>query len=438
MFGGGGGGFQASQGYGGGGFVPPEASMPPASQGLAGFINDGNRTQETPQGGAKAVAHTLTPVTIRMLQEGVQERRRNGMNMGPDESIRVNGRELHMLTLVACVEGMQMQQLGMALTLNDGTGRMECQMYADTDSVSTGPDFQVGDYIRVFGHLRYWNDEDRITAHRIAKIENANEISHHTIEVTHVHMSLLGKLVKASGSKPTQMPATPQQASGAMRFAGNTPQSTAYGAASHTMQATEQTLPVQQNLQQQFHQPMAGGHGPQQQVQQGLYGQPMGVPQHQQAMGQSLQQGAHQGMQHQGMQQGMHQQGLPQQGLPQQGVPQQGAQQGGMPPQGMPHNGMPPQNGQPPQQHMQMQHGMQPQQGMQQGGMPLQQGGPQHGLPPQGGQQPGQMGFGGVPSGGQASPFSGGQGFSTGPPPGGAGGSHFGGCNNFYANAPFR
>ena len=80
--------------------------------------------------------------------------------------------------------------------------------------------------------------------------------------------------------------------------------------------------------------------------------------------------------------------------------------------------------------------------------------------------------------GGQASPFSGGQGFSTGPPPGGAGGplsaregqessfvqekgnmllvavdvcispdpvsslfaqgSHFGGCNNFYANAPFR
>ncbi|CAL1154884.1 unnamed protein product, partial [Cladocopium goreaui] len=225
MFGGGGGGFAAAQGYGGGGggFDQPEAAMnPPATQGLAGFLNDGGgRAQEAPQGGAKAVAHTLTPVTIRMLQDGVQEKRQNGMNMGPDESIRVNGRELHMLTLVACVEGMQMQQLGMIVTLNDGTGRMECQMYADSDAVSNGPDFQVGDYIRVYGHLRNWNDEDRITAHRISKIENPNEIAHHTIEVAHVHLSLTGRLVKAVKASPGGGGAVPF--SGGQNFAAGPP-----------------------------------------------------------------------------------------------------------------------------------------------------------------------------------------------------------------------
>ncbi|CAE7227742.1 unnamed protein product [Symbiodinium sp. CCMP2592] len=125
------------------------------------------------------------------------------------------------------VESIKNQQMSICLTLNDGTGRISCNMYSDSDSAS-GPEFQDGDYIRVFGHLRQWDQQEGITAHRIVKVESANEIAHHTIEVAHVHLSMVGKLVKsgvASGqanrsSPMSSMPASMQPPMNAQQVGG--------------------------------------------------------------------------------------------------------------------------------------------------------------------------------------------------------------------------
>ncbi|CAK9032567.1 unnamed protein product [Durusdinium trenchii] len=400
-------GAMVSGGYGGSD-LPLEATGNPApSQGLAGFLNDAHPGQDAPSGGGvsggKAVAHTLTPVTIRMLLDGVSDKRQSGNTIGPDEAIRVNGRELHMLTLVACVEKVQMQQLGMMVSLNDGTGRMECQMYAPSDSVSSGPEFQAGDYIRVHGHVRHWEQEYRITAARMSKIESINEISHHTVEVATVHLALTDKLVKAAGGKPGSAP----QANN-MRFQA-TPQA-GQSLLPQSVHQNMQSMP-QQNFQQTMPQMMPQ---PQQMMQQQM------MPRQEMQQQQMLPQQAQQGMPMQGMQQGMHQPGMPQQAIPHQGMPQQGMQQQGMPQQGMhqigvPQQGMQQQAMQQPAMQPQTMHAMQPQQ---------QQGGGYGGVPGPAGVAP------------AASPFSM-TAFSdtSAPAPGGAGGCHFGGP---YGNTSFR
>eukprot|EP00913_Durusdinium_trenchii_P007599 g7140.t3 len=378
MFGGGGfGGFGGAQGGYGGSDLPLEATGNPApSQGLAGFLNDAHPGQDAPSGGGvsggKAVAHTLTPVTIRMLLDGVSDKRQSGNTIGPDEAIRVNGRELHMLTLVACA------------------GISECREVKRL--VSSGPEFQAGDYIRVHGHVRHWEQEYRITAARMSKIESINEISHHTVEVATVHLALTDKLVKAAGGKPGSAP----QANN-MRFQA-------------TPQAGQSLLPqsVHQNMQT-MPQMMPQ---PQQMMQQQM------MPRQEMQQQQMLPQQAQQGMPMQGMQQGMHQPGMPQQAIPHQGMPQQGMQQQGMPQQGMhqigvPQQGMQQQAMQQPAMQPQTMHAMQPQQ---------QQGGGYGGVPGPAGVAP------------AASPFSM-TAFSdtSAPAPGGAGGCHFGGP---YGNTP--
>jgi len=226
-----GGGFPVSGGYGGYGGVAGarEGGVEiPASQGLAGFIPGDNAAGPASHDGAgagKTPAQTLTPVTIRMLLEAAA--RRNSSPGGPDGTVSVSGRELQMLTVVACVEAVIPMEMSIKLLLDDGSGKMSCHMYTDSDSASGSLEFQAGDYIRVFGHLRQWEQQDQMSAHRIVKVESANEIAYHTIEVAHVHLNVTGKLIKSGGQAarapaPASIQSQPMQVGYAARHAPGT------------------------------------------------------------------------------------------------------------------------------------------------------------------------------------------------------------------------
>lgn len=222
MFGGGGfgGGGYGGGGYGGTGGGVNDAAAPMGggaafgaaapSQGLRGFLDGGQNDPAATNAGSPSraaggqqqrQAQTLTPVTIRLLQDAINQQKSQGG--GQDTPYCVNGRELGMLTLVACVESSEQGPMFKKLKMSDGSGRIDIHHYTDSDGPSKSDDLRVGDYVRVFGHLRAWQGTEGISAHHIAKVENANEIAYHAVEVAHVHLASTGRLVKAPPGAPS-------------------------------------------------------------------------------------------------------------------------------------------------------------------------------------------------------------------------------------------
>lgn len=201
------GGTNNADGFGGGAFG---GGFPAQSQGLGGFMNQGDGGG---QGGGdvspknqQGSVQTLTPVTVRMLQDAIKQQQNQPGSApgGPDAQFLINGRELHMLTLVACVESVQEQAIYKVFKLNDGTGRIETFVYIESAGPAGGEEMRAGDYVRVYGHLRAWGGKERLNSHHIAKVRSSNEISYHGIEVAHVHLSSVGKINKGMSVQPAQ------------------------------------------------------------------------------------------------------------------------------------------------------------------------------------------------------------------------------------------
>ena len=165
-------------------------------EGLGGYLAAGSQIGGAAKGerGPRR-GQTLTPVTVRMLEDAAQHNRDQGGG-GPGAEYYVNGQAIGMVTIVACVESVTQQPLYKEYQVTDGSGRISALKYMDGEAPAPGEDVQVGDYVRLFGHLREWQGRSGVHAYRIARIESTNEIPYRAIEVAHVHLFVTGKLIK--------------------------------------------------------------------------------------------------------------------------------------------------------------------------------------------------------------------------------------------------
>jgi len=189
-----------SGGFGGGNFDGGPMATQSGGSGLGGFPQNGE-SPERKQPGQGQQQQSMMPLTLRMLLDAHERRRESGVQQGLDTPLVVNGRELHMFTLVACIETISMDQIYKSLQVNDGTGRMTVKQYHDATQAGN-QELQLGEYVRIFGSLRYWNGEFHISAHHIEKVVDPNEVSFHYIEVAHVHLSLAGKMPSKAAPSP--------------------------------------------------------------------------------------------------------------------------------------------------------------------------------------------------------------------------------------------
>lgn len=194
-----------------GGFMQAGANGAGFGAGAGGYGGAADGAGTAPDiGGGGESSQTLMPVTVRMLLDAVE--RRNSGPGGPDAPLRINARDVNMITLVACVEKSGMDQMFKVFHVNDGCGRVVVKMYAELDPTGTrmgDDDPQPGEYVRVYGSLRSFHDEFHISAHNIARIENPNELAYHFVEVAYVHLSLSGKIQRQdppAGGRPAPVP----------------------------------------------------------------------------------------------------------------------------------------------------------------------------------------------------------------------------------------
>jgi hypothetical protein len=194
-----GGGFNVPPGgggsFGGGGF----GGNPPQTQpGLGGYL--GGNSPEGKKESQGREQNSCMPLTLKMLLEAHERGKQSIMSgqQGPDAKLFLgqSDKELSMFTFVACLEAINFEQMFKILQLNDGTGRISVRQY-NTDAMQPGSkDFQLGEYVRVFGTSRTHGNEFQVSAHSISRIENADEMPFHFIEVAHVHLGLMGRLPK--------------------------------------------------------------------------------------------------------------------------------------------------------------------------------------------------------------------------------------------------
>ena len=181
------------EGGGGGGF-------------LGGFMPAGNSPKKSFETGGQFVgggggANTslssrdqqgLMSVTIKMVIE------QSMSSEGGDSASGVlrfhNGHEATMLEIVAQVESVETEQVFLKYLLDDGTGKIVCKKYLETDPMRAASainhNIYPGKFVRVIGPFRRYANESFITAHRVEEITNLDELARHRIEVIHTYLLL--------------------------------------------------------------------------------------------------------------------------------------------------------------------------------------------------------------------------------------------------------
>jgi replication factor A2 len=149
-----------------------------------GFLQSPNFDSPTQQKPFKAAdAQTLTPLTIRMMWNAIQ---------GSDEVFRVDGQPLVQVTFIGKVILVdESNSTNISYKIDDGTGHIDVKVWLETDDSGRTQQSEViepNTYVRVYGHLRNWQNSLNVVAFRIMRLESHNELTFHLLEVIRVHL----------------------------------------------------------------------------------------------------------------------------------------------------------------------------------------------------------------------------------------------------------
>eukprot|EP00884_Botryococcus_braunii_P013572 jgi/Botrbrau1/22215/Bobra.168_1s0046.1 len=157
--------------------------------GGAGFIasppNDAAGGTQSLKGNKSMKAQTLRALTVKQLVQATQ-------NASADDTIRIDNEEITNVTIVGKIVGVQDTSTSVDFQVNDGTGIVEVKHWRDAeDEANLGrADWQPGVYIRVHGHIRYFDGKRSIVGFNIRVIQDFNEVTYHFLQCIFQHADL--------------------------------------------------------------------------------------------------------------------------------------------------------------------------------------------------------------------------------------------------------
>ncbi|KAI1874825.1 uncharacterized protein JN550_002254 [Neoarthrinium moseri] len=166
--------------YGGGGGYSRTSYGAAGGDDAGGFVYGGS--QGGSQGGGRASGEeSLRPVTIKQIIDAEQAYQ--------DAPFRIDGVEVSQVTFVGMVRNISPQTTNITFKLDDGTGLIEVKQWLDADKDDSGkPQFQLDEYVRVWGRLKSFNNKRHVGAHVIKPVADFNEVNYHLLEATYVHL----------------------------------------------------------------------------------------------------------------------------------------------------------------------------------------------------------------------------------------------------------
>ncbi|MCJ1245539.1 replication factor A protein 2 [Trapelia coarctata] len=132
---------------------------------------------------------TLRPLTILQVLTATHPH--------PDAEFSIEGTEITQITFVGQIRNVSSQATNMTYKLDDGTGTIEVKQWIDADApkynelgdpIAGKGELKIGEWARVWGRLKAFNNKRHVGAHVIRAIHDKNEINYHLLEATAVHL----------------------------------------------------------------------------------------------------------------------------------------------------------------------------------------------------------------------------------------------------------
>lgn len=140
------------------------------------FGNDGAPTKRSYNN------HSLRPVTIKQIMGASQTQ--------ADGDFKIDGHEISQVTVIAAVRMINRAATQNTYTVEDGTGVIDARRYpSDTEDVEETNSITEGEYVRIVGNVKNFNNKQFIQVHSIRPVTDMNELTYHNLEVLYVHVS---------------------------------------------------------------------------------------------------------------------------------------------------------------------------------------------------------------------------------------------------------
>ncbi|KAH8679021.1 hypothetical protein BGZ60DRAFT_255612 [Tricladium varicosporioides] len=173
----------ANYGYGGGyGQTTSYGGQSAANDGGGFMAGSQSGSQESPGNAKQSGKETLRPVTIKQIIDATQAH--------PDGNFKVDDSEISQITFVGQINSINPQATNITYKLDDGTGLIEVKQWIDNEAEDglQKPQSKEGDYVRVWGRLKAFNNKRHVGSHIIRPVADFNEVSYHLLEATAAHL----------------------------------------------------------------------------------------------------------------------------------------------------------------------------------------------------------------------------------------------------------
>ncbi|KAL5699193.1 hypothetical protein ACHQM5_030132 [Ranunculus cassubicifolius] len=158
--------FDSNAAFGGGGFTPSQATQTPDN----GFSSSSKNRDS--QG--------LLPLTAKQIIDSIES--------SSTDNIMVDGVEVTNITMLGLVFRKVDNVTSVSFILDDGTGTIECNRWANDDFEKKEMDeIQNGMYVRIHGHLKPFQGKKQLVLFSARPVTDFNEIAYHFIECIYVH-----------------------------------------------------------------------------------------------------------------------------------------------------------------------------------------------------------------------------------------------------------
>ena len=116
----------------------------------------------------------------------------------PGGEIRLDDSEISRICFVGQIRNISKQTINTTFKMDDGTGTVEAKNWSDTDAPthddegnplpSSRVPLEVGQWAKAYGTIKFLNNRRYIYISMIRAIQDKNEINHHLLEATYMHL----------------------------------------------------------------------------------------------------------------------------------------------------------------------------------------------------------------------------------------------------------